>query len=39
MKEMLSELNFFERILANVFRDYTYTIYSKGIRDGFNWKR
>lgn len=38
MKEYLPKLNMFERILSAVLKRYTYKIYSKGFKDGFNCK-
>lgn len=32
------ELNPLEYVLSKVFRNYTYKIYKKGVKDGFNWK-
>lgn len=32
------ELNPLEYVLSKVFRKYTYKIYKKGVKDGFNWK-
>lgn len=31
------ELNFFEKVLAIIFRKYTYKIYKVGVNDGFQW--
>ncbi len=39
MKNSLPKLNAFEKVLAILFKRYTYKIYRKGVRDGFNWKR
>lgn len=33
------ELNLFEKILSKLFRKYTYKIYTRGVKDGFNWKK
>lgn len=38
MKGYWSELNILDKILYFVFKRYTYKIYRKGIRDGFNWE-
>jgi len=31
--------NFFEKILFVIFRKYTYKVYNKGTKDGYNWKK
>ena len=36
MKEYLPKLNMFEKILAYIFKKYTYKIYKQGYMDGFN---
>lgn len=38
MKIYLPELNMFDKILNAIFSKYTYKIYKKGFKDGFNWK-
>ena len=32
------ELNVFEKILSKIFKQYTYKIYSIGLKDGYNWQ-
>lgn len=34
----LQELNLTDKILMNIFKKYTYKIYSTGFKDGFNYK-
>ena len=38
MKVYITELNMFEKILSVIFKKYTYKIYRKGVKDGYNWK-
>lgn len=37
LKELRKHLTFRDRILLYFFKDYTYKIYIKGIKKGFNW--
>ena len=37
LKELRKHLTFRDRILLYFFKDYTYKIYIKGIKQGFNW--
>lgn len=32
------ELNIFEKILSKLLKQYTYKIYSIGVKDGYNWR-
>ena len=38
MKKYLPELTIFEKLIAIVLKKYTYKIYSRGFKDGFNSK-
>lgn len=32
------DLNILEKILSKIFKQYTYKIYSIGVKDGYNWR-
>lgn len=36
-KDINKELNLFDRIILHIFSDFSYKVYTFGVKDGYNW--
>lgn len=33
------EFNLFDKVLFCIFKNYSYKVYSIGVKDGYNWRK